>query len=618
MADSSDRRRIAAPARIRARLPALPALWKIAVAVPLIVLAGIAVALVSQVWEVKGELQSAQHLVPDLEQQLRDGDLAGAEATAAELADHSGRAAATSAGALWRAGEWLPVLGDDLGAVRVLADAMHITAARVAHPLLAAAAGLDDSALPRDGAVDLRPLVAMVPVVERADAALAEALALVAGADTGGTIAEISDAKQTLGDALTALRPVVDTANELAPMVPALLGADGPRQYAVMFQNNAESRALGGTALAFVVVGVDGGRISVGAEIPTSSSGFGSGDPLIDVPPELAALYENAYGTHVANASVRPSFSGAAQTVIAGFARYKNIAVDGVLSIDPVALGYLLRATGPIPLPSGDTLSADSAVPLLLNTVYERYASGTGDWQADDALQDAFYAEAVAATADRLLGGDVRLPELADALRQGWSERRILFSSAHDEEQERLAAVGLNGELPVSDDTTDRFGVYLQENLGSKLTYFSSQKVQLGRALCREDSLASYRVTLELGNTLDPARAPFISDPVAGFYRAAQYPKGQQRMLVYLYAPPGSVVERVTVDGVAVAPGQFADGAYPVDRQRVEIPAGATATFVYDVVAARPGDRALEAQVTPMVSPTQVDTVPLDCGDIPH
>ena len=584
--------------------------------VPLLVVAALALLLISQIWDVKAQLADAQHLVPTLEQQLRTGDLVRAEATAAELQQHSESAAATSAGSIWRGSEWLPVLGDDLVAVRQLAQAMHLAASQVAHPLLVLAAGLEENALPRSGVLDPRPLQAMAPVVERADAGLAEALALVDGVDTSGTIAEITGAKQTLGDALRQLQPVVHAVDELVPMVPALIGADGPRQYAVMFQNNAETRALGGTALAFVVVGVDDGRIVVGEEIPTSSSGFGAGDALLDVPPELAALYENAYGTHIANAPVRASFSGAAQTVIAAFGRDKGIAIDGVLSIDPVALGYLLRATDPIRLPSGDLLTADTAVPLLLNTVYERYASGTGDWQADDARQDAFYAQAVAATAERLLGGDVRLPEFADGLRQGWSERRILFYSAHDDEQRRLAAVGLNGELPVSDSAVDRFGIYLSENLGSKLAYYSSQKVMLGRALCRPDGRADYRVTLELGNTLDPVAAPFIADPVAGHYRTAQYPKGQQRMLVFLYAPPGSVIERVTVDGVSQPAGQFRDGEYTVDRQRVLIPAGATVTFVYDVVAARPGDRALEAQVTPMVSPTRVDAVPLHCGDI--
>jgi hypothetical protein len=66
-----------------------------------------------------------------------------------------------------------------------------------------------------------------------------------------------------------------------------------------------------------------------------------------------------------------------------------------------------------------------------------------------------------------------------------------------------------------------------------------------------------------------------------------------------------------------VPAGQFSDSGHPVDRQGFDVPPGATVTLVYDLVAATPGDRALEAQVSPMVSPTAIDTVPLDCADVP-
>jgi hypothetical protein len=593
VAETLDRLRSAAQARLPTRRNA----WRIALAVPLILAAGLAVLLAAQIWQVKGELQEAQRLVPALEQQLRDTDLVGADDTMGELARHAASARDGSNGVVWRSSEWLPVLGD--GPLRDLA----------AHPAELAPAG---------GSGDLPAVQRAVAVIERADAAVADALATVDGVDTAHTIADITDAKQKMGDLLGTLRPLTGTLRELAPLAPALLGADGPRQYAVMFQNNAESRALGGTALAFVLVGVDDGRIVVGDEIPTNTPGvLGAAAALVEIPDELATLYQNAYGTHAANATVRPSFSSAAQTVVATFARDAGIALDGVLSIDPVALGYLLEATDPIRLPSGDILAADTAVPLLLNEVYQRYASGGVDHAVDDAAQNAFYSDVVKATAERLLGGDIRPPAAAQSLARAWQERRVLFYSTHDDEQQRLLAEGLNGELPASDAEADRVGVYFQENLGSKLSYYSSQKVLLASALCRDDGRASYRVTVELGNTLDSAKAPFISDSVAGYYRAFDLPKGQQRMLVYLYAPPGSTIAGATVDGVVVPAGQFSDDGHPVDRQGFDVPPGATVTLVYDLVAATPGERTLEAQVTPMVSPTAIDTVPLDCADLP-
>ena len=599
----------------RARIPSRRAAWRIAAAVPLVVVAGIAVLLTAQIWEVKGDLQDAQHLVPELEQQLADADLDGADDTMTELAQHASRARDTSAGLVWRANEWLPLLGDDLAAVRQLASAMDLMASGAAAPLLGLATD-PGALLPRDGVIDLDDVQQAVTVIDEADAALSEALATVDGVDTRGTIAAITDAKQKMGDVLASVQPVASTLGELAPMAPALLGADGSRQYAVMFQNLAENRALGGTALQFVVVTVDRGRIEIGAPIAANTSGFGYGDPVIDVPSDLAQLYRGAYGDYIGNATVRPSFTSAAQTVLAGFERYQGTELDGVLSLDPVALGYLLRATGPIRLSTGDVLDSGSAVQLLLNEVYQRYASDNGA-AVDDAMQNVFYAEAISATTERLMSGEVDLPALADAVGQGWNERRILFYSAHGDEQARLVSAGLNGEPPVSDDAVDRVGVYFQENIGTKLAYFSTQKLMLGRAVCRDDGRASYRVTVELGNGLDPAKAPFISESVAGYYRGVELPKGVQRMLVYLYAPPGSTVVSAVVDGEAQPVSQFSDGDYPVTRSSIQLPPGYTGTLVYDLVAATPGDRALEAQVSPMVSPTVIDMVPLDCADVP-
>ena len=611
VAETLDRLRSAAQARLPTRRNA----WRIALAVPLILAAGLAVLLAAQIWQVKGELQEAQRLVPALEQQLRDTDLVGADDTMGELARHAASARDGSNGVVWRSSEWLPVLGDDLAAVRRLSVAMHLMASEAALPLLDLAAHPAELA-PAGGSVDLPAVQRAVAVIERADAAVADALATVDGVDTAHTIADITDAKQKMGDLLGTLHPLTGTLRELAPLAPALLGADGPRQYAVMFQNLAENRALGGTALAFVVVTVDHGRIEIGEAIPASTSGFGSGSPVIDVPPDLAALYGSEYGDYIGSATVRPSFTSAAQTVIGNFARDKGTTLDGVLSLDPVALGYLLEATGPVRLQTGDLLSAQNAASLLLNEVYQRYAS-SGDPEADDAAQNAFFADAVQATASRLMGGDIDLPALAESAGRGWGERRILFYSAHGDEQARLAAVGLNGEPPLSDDTTDRVGVYFGETIGTKLAYYSSQKVLLGRAVCRDDGRANYRVTVELGNGLQADAAQVTSDSVLGFYRVEGLPKGLQRMNVYLYAPPGSTIVGATVDGVPQPAGQFGDGAYPVDRQRIVLPPGATGTLVYDLVAATPDERALEAQVTPMVSPTAIDTVPLDCADVP-
>jgi hypothetical protein len=88
-------------------------------------------------------------------------------------------------------------------------------------------------------------------------------------------------------------------------------------------------------------------------------------------------------------------------------------------------------------------------------------------------------------------------------------------------------------------------------------------------------------------------------------------------MIVMLYAPIGSELISTTVDGVLKPPSGHHDNEYPVDLRVVRIPAGQKVSLTFDLVAPLAGDKDLEAQVTPMVKPTQIALQPLDCATVP-
>jgi hypothetical protein len=567
--------------------------------------------------EAKDELESAQSEITELRAQALAFDMAGAMKTYDSVAGHTAKAAELANDPFWKAIEWVPVAGPNLRAVRELAEVTDSVITEVVDPLMSVAGGLDPASLtPKDGALDLAPLIAAVPALAEASDGLVTVSAAAAAIETEGTIDQVAAAQTQITGLLAQLEEPLALLNRIVPLLAPALGSEAPRTYAIMFQNPAESRALGGTALSFALMKMDQGRIQLQETIPAAYGNFELYPNAVVTPPDgVEEIYGSDYARFIANVTVRPSFPDTARITQEMWLREFGYNVDGIVSIDPVALGYVLRATDPMTLSTGDVLGADTLVPLLLNTVYQRYNSG--NVLKDNIAQDVVYGEAVSATFARLTSGPLNPQALIAAIMQGTSEHRILIYSARENETAELAAAGLTGELPVSDATTDRIGVYFQDNVGAKMNFYLQQKVHLQQATCRPDGRPNYRVTVELTNAIDPAAVSTLSPSILGQYKVQKVKKGDQRMVVMIYAPPGSEVIGAGLNGKPQAVEVKHDGAYPVRYMKVTIPAGGTSTVSYDVVAAAPGAKALEAAITPMVNPTVVDSLPLDCATVP-
>lgn len=564
----------------------------------------------------KSDLDSARAMVSQLKTDIVGQDMPAARATFDAISSRTAEARGLTSDPVWRAGELVPWLGRNLTVVREVAAVTDTVVTDVARPLVDIAEEIGPSSIaPKNGAIDIHPFETAGPVLVRANTSVKEALKAAGRIDTSGVISPISEARDKFLSLLEGVAPTVDTLATIVPLLPPALGSEAPRTYVVMFQNPAESRALGGTALSFAVVKVDKGRIDLGATIPAGFANFDRYDTsVIPIPDGAEAVYPaGTFGTFIANATMRPSFTSAAEITREMWRRQFGVDVDGILSIDPVALGYVLRAADPIQLSSGDTIDGKTLVPFLLNKVYQRFNSG--NVVDDNRAQDAVYGETVDATFGRLMDGPLEPKILVASLLRGWNEHRILFWSAHRDEQTAFAGIGLNGELPLSDAKTDRVGVYFQDHVGSKLNYYLTTAVRLDQASCARDR-QNYRVGVDLTSTVPVDPMKELSPSILGEWQRAGVKPGVQRMIVYLYAPPGSQIIGATVDAEPVALEALHDTDYPVGRVIVSVQSGATVKLSYDLVADGPGKKALEAQVTPMVNPTTVTAGRLDCATV--
>lgn len=568
--------------------------------------------------EAKSNLEASQALIDTLKDQVSAFSVDEATATYAEAKEHTEAARELTGDPIWRAAEALPGLGVNLTAFREMSETIDDLMVDGVSPLLDVAGTVTPESLaPKDGAINVAPLEAAIPVVAGASEAFAAAEQRVALINTEGAISQIAEAKQKLSSLLTSVTPSLDLLNTMLPLAGPLMGSEAPRTYVLMFQNNAELRALGGAALSFALLRVDNGHIEL---VETQSSTFSGFEfyptSVLPIPDGASGVFpDNTYGSFISNVSLRPSFEGAAQ-LTQEFWRLKfGVVVDGVMSIDPVALSYILGATGPLTLATGDVLDENSLVGLILNKVYIRYY--TGHVVRDNLAADAFFGEAINATFAALTSGPLKTDKLMSAIQRGLDEHRLLFWSGVESEQATLRELGLPGEVPVSDETEDRVGIYFQDGVGAKLDYYLVPSVQLSSGMCRTDGLTSFRASVALQYDLDPAAVSTLPPAVVGNWKIEKLPKGRQRVIVLLYAAPNSVIQSVAVNGQPVAFQALHDTVFPVAKAVVEMDPGQTGTVTFDYVSTSAGNVPYSAQVTPTAKATTITTVPLDCATVP-
>ncbi|MEV6852157.1 hypothetical protein AB0M88_53295, partial [Actinoplanes sp. NPDC051411] len=114
-------------------------------------------------WEARQAAQARRHLLraaalfESLQSQLERGDYATGRATVLALRGETGAAGAATGDAAWRLGGHVPVLGDDVRAVRTVTSALDDLATKVLPPLVDVAAGIE-KLVPHGGAIDVTAL----------------------------------------------------------------------------------------------------------------------------------------------------------------------------------------------------------------------------------------------------------------------------------------------------------------------------------------------------------------------------------------------------------------------------------------------------------------------------
>lgn len=483
------------------------------------------------------DLRAAESDARVLKEALEAGDVDAATRALDQLQDSASAADSRTNGIWWSVLTITPGVGDDLEGVRGVSASLHTLAVGAGQPMI----GMDDDVdqLVVSGAVDLDRLDSLASRVSAVDGSVDQALGEVSALDSSGYVGPLRDRFDSYVADVTSISDQLDAVRRATDVAPAMLGADGPQDFLLVFQNNAEVRASGGITGAWARVHTDGGRIEL--EEQGSAGDFAvPRTPLVELTDEERAVYSDVVGRYFANPVMIPDFPRAAELYDAFWkANYPGTELDGVVTLDTVALSYLLRATDPVTV-DGAQLRPDNVVRTLLNLVYLNIP--------DPAQQDAFFTKATGAIFTAATSGTTSPTELVKAARQAIDERRLMVASFDEDVATRLSGTMVEGDFGGDSGATPQVDVTLDDATGAKMSYYLDYSGDLTSTSCA-DGVQQLAGSFDLRQTISEADARGLPRYLTGGGQFGVAP-GTQQVQLRLYAPYGGTLDAVTLDGV--------------------------------------------------------------------
>jgi hypothetical protein len=489
---------------------------------------------------------------------------------------------------LWAAWAAIPLLGDNADALRGLTEAL-VLAADAGEDLFEAAVALEPSSLLEGQAVRLdrveaaqQPLSAAATDLAAANDVLDQLPRSAAGA---WVLTQVDDAVAQVSRQLRGAEAEVASAGDAVSVLPGMLGGNGVRHWLMALQTPAEARGTGGLVGTWVLLRADEGALQV------VETGSNTDFPVLDEVPVADRDYRLRYGQDprlFQNVNLSAHFPFTAVNTRAFWeARGQGPPIDGVLATDPVALGYFLRATGPVELSDGRTLTSDNVARFALVDIYSEYP----DRQQRKAFQEQVAAQVFTA----LTSTDLRAGAAVRALRTSLAEGRLLAWSIRAKEQRLLEPYRVSGDLG-SEEQPSVHPVVLSRD-GSKLNAYLEREMSYRVQQC-VGSAAAETVTVTLANTLPEAGSV---DPFVFGLRGQAGPDGYAIVSLQIHLSGESQTTSVLLDGEEAGHTPFVEvGRTSVLLESLRVPGDGTPVTVR-VTSTRPGG----------VQPSQLAAEPL-------
>ncbi|MUL63475.1 hypothetical protein BOO86_03275 [Mycobacterium sp. CBMA 234] len=511
----------------------------------------------------KSSLAQARTSAQHTKEALSAGDLDAAARFASEAEANAKQANSATRSLPWTLAAQVPWLGSPFKTAQQISQVVLGLASDVMKPASELGTALSPTHLIKGSHVDVQALREREPAIAKIAAEARRLESDAAAISEPAYLSNLRNARSELQAQTAKVTSLLDKATLAAKLAPALMGVDGPRTYFMGFQTNAEARGTGGILGGFGILHFDNGVPTVIALGPNTEL-TGPFKPL-----DLGPQFSDEYGftnpsTDYRNSNLSSHFPYAAQIWRSMWQQQTGTDVDGVIALDPVALSYVLSATGPLTLPDGEVVTTANVVELTESTAYQRFPT-------DQSARKRFLQD-IATTVVKKMTGAIDSPRrLLDALGKAVDERRIAIWSAAPDEENQLEQTPLAHTIP---DAASPYAAVVANNLaGNKLDYYLRQDVTYDAEGCAGDTRNS-TVTVKLRSVVPDTPLPEYVAGSLGLNRniPLAIPSGTMVTSVRLVATKGAKLVSAFSNGQQISVFTGTDRDHPTFEIQVAIP----------------------------------------------
>ena len=367
----------------------------------------------------------------------------------------------------------------------------------------------------------------------------------------------VQEALRIARDRVWAAQDTIEQARVLSDALPGLLGADGPQRHLLMFQTPSEARGTGGLFGLYGVLRARNGAIEVDDVNPIRELMRPYPEQNVDAPQWFVRRYEQFESLRDSSqANLSAHFPTVAEVMLDLARSISGRRFDGVVAMDPVAMGHLF-GEGSITVEGLDsTLTASNIQKFLLHDIYDI---------EDQEEQEGYLRAIVDEFWDKVEREGLDPEGVAEAL----NSKHIKWYANARGLQADLIAADLGGDFTGSGPNVQF--VYHNNRGINKVDYFLDREIETEIELT-EAGEATVTTTISLDNDAPDGPPSYSLGP-----GLEGDPPGLNRMYLNAIMPKGARVIGFAVNGKTRRPQLETELGYPVAWDQVEIQPGGRA-----------------------------------------